>query len=128
MGRPIKEKPKDKICPDCKNALPQFMFRNQEWNINGICNKCARKEKRKKYNKENPKKHGARQIVTIALRSGHLIKGLCHVCSTSENIDAHHPDYENPLDVIWLCKKCHAKEHVNIRKNTIESVHKTVDK
>lgn len=44
------------------------------------------------------------------------------------NIQAHHPRYDVPLDVIWLCTRCHAKwhrEHEPIRER-IENVSKNL--
>ena len=29
-----------------------------------------------------------------------------------ERTDAHHCDYERPLDVRWLCRRCHRAFHV----------------
>ena len=35
--------------------------------------------------------------------------GACSLCASTENIEAHHPDYANPLTVTWLCRPCHKK-------------------
>jgi hypothetical protein len=34
----------------------------------------------------------------------------CEVCKET-NVDAHHDDYNKPLDVRWLCKKHHREHH-----------------
>lgn len=57
-----------------------------------------------------PEKYQARQKVRIAVRGGHLKKLNCEKCGENKT-EAHHEDYSKPLDVIWLCKKCHTKLH-----------------
>jgi hypothetical protein len=29
-------------------------------------------------------------------------------------VHAHHEDYSRPLDVTWLCQKCHVQRHVEL--------------
>jgi excisionase family DNA binding protein len=60
----------------------------------------------------------AHQRVQRALVSGRLVKGPCEVCG-SEEVVAHHDNYNYPLRVRWLCKTHHAewhKEHRVTRK------------
>lgn len=54
-------------------------------------------------------------IVAKALREGKLVKQPCGVCGEAE-VEAHHPDYDKPLEVVWLCKKHHHAEHVRLRE------------
>lgn len=39
-----------------------------------------------------------------------IIREDCNNCWNTP-AEAHHEDYGKPLDVIWLCKICHEKEH-----------------
>jgi len=57
--------------------------------------------------------HLARQTVAAALQSGHLVKpGTCERCQkTTSDLEAHHWDYREALDVRWVCPPCHAIVH-----------------
>lgn len=54
-----------------------------------------------------PERDKARQAVARALRFGRLRKEPCLICGTIENLQAHHEDYDKPLEVKWYCDKHH---------------------
>lgn len=58
----------------------------------------------------NSKKVGARQMVRAALLMGILVKQPCEVCGAPE-VQAHHEDYDKPLEVNWLCVTDHKRLH-----------------
>ncbi len=59
-------------------------------------------------------KRVAYSIYGKALRDGSLVRQGCERCPEPFG-EGHHPDYAKPLDVIWLCSRCHAKEHDALR-------------
>jgi hypothetical protein len=69
------------------------------------------REKGRRYRAKYPEKYTAHQLVTNAIRRGELSKEPCMVCETRLSVEAHHSDYQKPLDVIWLCKACHLETH-----------------
>lgn len=62
------------------------------------------------YRERSRHKRNARSRVEKALKRGKLIKEPCFKCG-NENTEAHHEDYDKPLEVIWLCKQCHSALH-----------------
>ena len=52
----------------------------------------------------------ARTTARRAVKAGLLIKTPCHVCGSEES-EIHHPDYDHPLNVVWLCKQHHLEVH-----------------
>ena len=58
-------------------------------------------------------------LVRKAIRNGVLVRQPCEVCG-SEPSDAHHDDYEKPLDVRWLCRLHH--RWVSAYGDTVESM------
>jgi hypothetical protein len=60
----------------------------------------------------------AQNKVEYAIRAGDLIPKACEVCGSAEtfsdgrrSVQAHHDDYNKPLDVRWLCQPCHHEWH-----------------
>lgn len=56
----------------------------------------------------------ARDKVYYAVKTGKLTKPSacerCGVKATGRRLHAHHDDYEKPLEVEWLCTRCHGTE------------------
>lgn len=57
------------------------------------------------------KRNNARNTVNNAIRDGRLKRGNCKRWGCKIIGEAHHEDYDKPLDVIWLCKKHHEQYH-----------------
>lgn len=73
--------------------------------------KAAKLEYMRKVRASNPEAYKARTAVDNALRDGRLKKEACVLCHCEERVQAHHPDYSKPLDVVWLCRDCHRRHH-----------------
>jgi len=72
---------------------------------------------RKKNNIKYTKRYSARWATNTAIKRGTLIKQSCIICQNPD-VQAHHRDYNKPLDVLWLCPAHHsAWHHVFIADN-----------
>lgn len=68
---------------------------------------------------DNTKKVRVHHITEKAIKKGILIQpAICSNCSGVQTykdgrngIQAHHKDYDKPLEVVWLCQKCHYEWH-----------------
>lgn len=54
----------------------------------------------------------------ILIYNGKLNRGNCIECNAS-SAEAHHEDYNFPLDIIWLCSSCHRTRHILMRKEKV---------
>jgi len=76
----------------------------------------------------NKKQKAANSAVSNAVRAGTLKKLPCLVCGELE-VEGHHPDYDSPLSVIWLCIKHHKEIHRKYNQEEdlafLESTNKT---
>ena len=129
-----------KTCLCCGQAKEDSEFGVLRGTLRSTCNPCRRKDAADRYKKnpgkvkarvkkycstpEGKKVHNAavqrsrekypdrekcREYFDGAVASGNVQKFPCFVCG--EHAEGHHPDYSQPLSVVWLCKKHHREVH-----------------
>ncbi len=97
-AREYKLKHKDKIKAD-----------NKAWYERNKPPPALRLDEDMLYKRERSRQAGGR-----AVRKGMVYKVPCVVCGESK-VEAHHVDYDKPLDIIWLCSKHHRLLHAEHR-------------
>lgn len=117
-------------CQHCKKTIGYFIKNSTLTNgrISYFCRECNTKrmkeyrntsigkKRTKSANIRTTKKHYGKQMARLAVyravKAGKLYKpSRCEDCGNNESLFAHHPDYSKPLDVLWLCRGCHALIH-----------------
>lgn len=81
------------------------------------------------------KRRHVRWITTAAISRGALVRPTtCDMCEcASPHISAHHRDYGQPLNVDWLCRRCHGLVHrsdhaLNPKNNSQSPLPQAVEK
>jgi len=54
----------------------------------------------------------ARNYARVYLLRGKIERKPCENCGDPV-AQMHHEDYDKPLEVRWLCRKCHVKHHAD---------------
>lgn len=110
-------------CKDCSKARTnKFRLENPDkWRAIRHRTINKNKEKISKYYKEwyskngryrDSKKTNAHALVKKAVKEGVLHRPkLCSKCNETGRIEGHHKDYYKPLEVEWLCNRCHRIIH-----------------
>ena len=87
--------------------------------------KFVKSEKFKEWWRENKQKYSvqirARNAARENIKSNGIIRDKCEVCGSTKSLEAHHGDYNRPLDVTILCKKHHEELHHAITKDGSKS-------
>ena len=127
-----------KYCTKCKtddvSVLLKYSYNkytNRQYYLCRLCNRerknvyyntvgkdvCVRIIKKQESTAYGKKKRKAWTSVRLAVLRGELAKPeKCSVCKGTEpRIEAHHEDYDKPLQVIWLCSPCHRKADKQLR-------------
>lgn len=70
-----------------------------------------------KFREQEYKNH--KWLVNKAIKQGKLTRPKqCFLCERNNlKINAHHNDYDKPLEVEWLCNRCHIRKHYGIAWN-----------
>jgi DNA-binding CsgD family transcriptional regulator len=59
----------------------------------------------------NSQKAWARKYLCSAVNQGRVFRpGKCQECDSECVPHGHHNDYSKPLQIVWLCSKCHGKK------------------
>jgi len=112
---------KDKRLNKCMECVKKYQFDRRRKNpkvqeydrLRYYTNEIRRKRLAKNariWRESNPEKYRAHSAVNNAIRSGKIKRKSCEKCG-NEKTHAHHPNYKQPLSVIWLCAMCHQRLH-----------------
>lgn len=96
-----------------KNKV-NILARQKEWDKeHPDAHRKAQRDYQTRHKDKKVEKYGwAESYVKRAIANGSLSREPCEICGTGK-AEAHHDDYNKPLEVRWLCRKCHAEWHRN---------------
>jgi hypothetical protein len=73
------------------------------------------RQKSRRQRTRDPHKTTARRLFWLAIRRGEIVRPeACERCRRACLPDGHHEDYAKPLEVMWLCRLCHAQRHCEL--------------
>ncbi len=131
-----------KTCSKCQRLLPILEFSPRGNRHASRCKRCHREEMRtititdrercrersrvqrrehseavarwqRAWREKNKEKIDAKNE---ARRAGVQPPGVCSGCGTTgRRLEGHHEDYTKALDVVWLCRACHALRHRELK-------------
>jgi len=102
-------------CKDCTklDATSRFRDPTVRPQIKAKQREYMKTEKGHEISRLTARRHRLRHPDKVRARQAahRLQKKPCEVCSTVLGVEAHHPDYTRPLDVIWFCRVHHRAQH-----------------
>jgi hypothetical protein len=67
------------------------------------------------YVQNSKKVRKAHRLLQYHVNRGYIEKPkICSQCGKDGEIHGHHEDYDEPLEVIWLCAGCHLELHADL--------------
>jgi len=114
----LKPKKDKTLCCKCNNK------KDVTWS--SYCKDCRRNyNKSYRLNENSKKKLKIRIKVNSLIKSRKIIKMPCEKCGNIKT-QAHHDDYNKPLDVRWLCHFHHREHHRMVKNNPNEVINDLV--
>lgn len=105
------------FCKTCVKARMKAYSKTERCKENGRLwrktdkGKASIQREGKRHSQKYPTRRKARHKISNAIRDKRLFRKPCEVCSSTFNVEGHHPDYKEPLKVVWLCSKHHKELH-----------------
>ena len=127
---------KTKTCFKCGIEKPLSEFYKHKKMADGHlgkCKECTRKDRadheannpeavfksRLAVCEKHPTKYNAHKVVETAVNAGVIKKpDYCMGCgcpASESRVESHHHDYCKPLEVVWVCARCHRQLDANRR-------------
>ncbi len=99
-----------RVCKPCMSAYSRE-YRRQAWKDPERRRRLLTRSGNSDY--KLPKhKQVARSVVAWAVKCGDLVRpAICEDCGNERKVHGHHEDYSKPLEVIWVCSRCHGRRH-----------------
>ncbi len=130
---PHESRKKDFLCRDCRNAYNRAWVAKRKAEgrpvrtgkmtreyyrayaleyieRDGVRESLAARARRLRLDPIERYKAASRRVVRREIGAGRMVRGPCEVCSEFPT-DAHHDDYDKPLEVRWLCRTHHNAHH-----------------
>ena len=83
-------------------------------NITTTIRQRSKQSPQAKWTEKNPLKRWAHLATASAIKRGLLVRRPCENCGSGPT-DAHHPDHRLPLQVQFLCRRCHKAEEKRLK-------------
>jgi hypothetical protein len=108
-------------CRSCFNAMQRLRYLALPRSVRSP-RKPSTEERRQiarqsgiRFRIRHPERGRIYRQVRGALKKGILTRpSICSHCGCSRKLHAHHSDYTQPLQVIWVCHNCHADLHLGL--------------
>lgn len=126
----------EKVCRGCGISCPLSDYYQHGYMADGrlnYCKECVKSRMRKQRRDDprvlererargrqfdeskmvkyrTPAVRRAHSAVARAVRAGRLSRpSVCTECGSEGRVEAAHEDYSRPLDIRWLCRRCHCR-------------------
>lgn len=109
-------------CKDCMKIYQRAYLQTEAGKIAMRRYNQSRKGKKNKkrysnkYQNLNPRKVIAQNALNCAIKAGKINRESCGICGSIVNVHGHHSDYDQLLDVIWLCQQHHVYLHKTLKE------------
>lgn len=102
-----------RYCLTCKRELQRK--NRARYDAKDRARRAERVLRDKAWSQRFPEKRRAHRRVYLAIQKGILIKpDHCSKCGATGRIEGSHDDYSKPLEVVWLCPRCHGERDVEL--------------